>query len=293
MHISGFTIARNAIRYDYPLLESIRSLLPLVDEMVVAVGDSDDGTLDAVQSVGSEKLRIIETIWDPELRTGGTVLAQQTNLALDACSGDWCFYLQADEVIHENDWDRIQSSLRKNHSKRSIEGLSFRYHHFRADYGIRDPLPYRKQIRIVRSGTGARSVGDACGFGINGRTLKAVRTGAWIYHYGYVKPPEKMAAKLDYFVSLYDNRHVRAKHEFEPDDFQWDLRTCEPFRGTHPSVMAQRIAAKTWSTPNCSMLPRWRNQHFWSGLAHKNTRAIRRWIGKTHAFFALHRASSR
>lgn len=287
MQISGFTIARNAIRYDYPMLESIRSLLPLVDEMVVAVGHSDDGTLAAVRSLGSDKLRVIETVWDPLVRAGGTILAQQTNLALDACRGDWCFYLQADEVIHENDWERIRSALHKNLMRKSIEGLSFRYHHFRADYAIRDPLPYRRQVRIVRAGIGVRSVGDACGFGINGRALKAARTGAWIYHYGYVKPPEKMAAKVDYFVSLYDSQHVQTHTQFEPDDFQWDLRTCEPFRGTHPSVMASRIAAKNWPTPNCSMLPRWRNQRFWSGLAHKNTRTFRRWYARTREFFAV------
>ena len=103
MFVSGFTIVRNAILFDYPITESILSLLPLVDELVVAVGQSRDATRQVVASIGSPKLRIVDTVWDESARLGGTVLAQQTNLALDECKGDWCFYLQADEVIHERD----------------------------------------------------------------------------------------------------------------------------------------------------------------------------------------------
>ncbi len=277
MFVSGFTIVRNAVRYDYPVFESIRSLLPLVDEMVVAVGDSDDGTRECVLSINDPKLRIIDTAWDEALRRGGTILAQQTDIALAACRGDWCFYLQADEVLHEASYPRLQRAMQSNLNRRSVEGLSFRYHHFRADYGIRDPLPYRRQVRIVRPGIGIHSFGDACGFQVDGRKLRSKSTGAWIYHYGYVKPPRRMAAKMDYFNSLYDGRTVTPGKELQAEDYEWELRTCEPFRGSHPLVMKDRIAAMDWIAPRVQLIPRWRNCRFWGGLAHKNTRTIRRW----------------
>lgn len=277
MFVSGFTIARNAVRYDYPIVESIRSILPIVDEMIVAVGDSCDGTRALIESIGSSKVRIIDTCWDESLRRGGTVLAQQTNLALDACRGDWAFYLQADEVVHENDLDRIEQGMLQNVHRRSIEGLSFRYHHFRADYTIRDPLPYRRQVRVVRRGVGVRSVGDACGFAISDRKLHVAPSKAWVYHYGYVKPPKHMAAKMDYFLSLYDGRHVTPGAEVESDKFQWDLTTCEPFTASHPAVMSERIARKDWETPDVRLVSRWRNPMYWQGLAYKNSRTIRRW----------------
>lgn len=44
MKISGFTIIRNAVLNDYPITEAIRSILPVVDEMIVLVGDSEDET---------------------------------------------------------------------------------------------------------------------------------------------------------------------------------------------------------------------------------------------------------
>ena len=291
MQVSGFTIARNAVRYDYPLRESITSILPLVDEMVVAVGDSDDGTLELVESINSPKVRIIHTVWDPELRSGGRVLAQQTNLALAACQGDWCFYLQADEVIHENDLDRISFSMQRHHRRPRIDGLTFRYHHFRADYGLRDPLPYRRQTRIIRSRREIRSVGDACGFGVVGRKLITAGTGAWVYHYGYVKPPRAMAAKMDYFLSLYDGRHVTAGMELQAEDYDWDLRTCERFTQSHPAVMADRIAAKDWPTPRVITLPRWRNRRFWAGLIYKNSRTIRRLFSRAGNVLNSHSAA--
>lgn len=277
MFVSGFTIVRNAVRYDYPVTESIRSLLPLVDEMVVAVGDSDDGTRERVLSIDSPKIRIINTVWDEELRRGGLILAQQTNLALAACRGDWCFYLQADEVLHELDYPRLKHAMQVNLNRLEVEGLSFRYHHFRASYGIRDPLPYRRQVRIVRPGAGIRSYGDACGFQVEGRKLRCRSAGGWVYHYGYVKPPRRMAAKMDYFLSLYDGRKVMPGAELKADGYEWDLRTCEPFRGSHPLVMQARIATMDWQTPRVELIPCWRNHRYWSGLAHKNTRTFRRW----------------
>ncbi len=277
MQVSGFTIVRNAILYDYPVVESIRSLLPLVDEMIVAVGSSCDATRQLIEDLDSSKIRIIDTVWDEQQRQGGTVLAEQTNLALQYCQGDWGFYLQADEVLHENDLDRIQAKMQRYLSKPDVDGLSFRYHHFRADYSIRDPLPYRRQVRIIRPGVGIISVGDACGFGIANRRLKSVATGAWVYHYGYVKPPQHMSAKMDYFSSLYNGRNVQPGQEPSADSYDWNLATCERFVGSHPAVMLARIAAKDWLTPEHTLRTRWRNPKFWAGLAHKNSRTLRRW----------------
>ncbi len=276
MRVAGFTIVRNAIHYDYPIVESITSALPLVDEMVVAVGRSCDATRELVAAIDSPKLRIIDTVWDDSVRQGGGVLAQQTDLAMQACSGDWLVYLQADEVLHENDLDRISAKMRATVHSPSVEGLSFRYHHFRADYGIRDPLPYRRQVRIVRPGIGVRSHGDACGFRIQDRKLRTSPTGAWVYHYGYVKPPRQMSAKMDYFTSLYDGRNVLPGEEQHTAAYRWNLATCEPFAGTHPAVMADRIAAKDWDTPDVQLISRWRNPIYWRGLVYKNTRTLRR-----------------
>jgi hypothetical protein len=61
-----------------------------------------DGTIDLVRGVGSPKLKIVESTWNPKLSSGGNVLAQQ-HVALFNCTGDWAIYLQSDEAIHERD----------------------------------------------------------------------------------------------------------------------------------------------------------------------------------------------
>ena len=132
MFVSGFTIVRNARRFDYPVIESIRSMLPLCDEVLVAVGKSDDDTLQMVQSIADPRIRIIETVWDDALREGGQVLAVETDKALAATNPEatWCLYLQADEVLHEADYPNIRAAMQRHATDQTCEGLLFKYRHF-------------------------------------------------------------------------------------------------------------------------------------------------------------------
>ena len=102
MKVSGFTFIRNGIKYDYPIVEAIKSILPICDEFIVAVGNSEDDTLKLIQNISNEKIKIIETVWDDSQRENGTVLALETDKAFKNISKDtdWCFYIQGDEVIH-------------------------------------------------------------------------------------------------------------------------------------------------------------------------------------------------
>ena len=192
--ISGFAFCRNAVAFDYPIVESIRSILPIVDEYVVNVGRSDDGTLDLIRSIRDPRVRIFETEWDETLRRDGLIFSQQTNLALARCKGDWAFYLQADEVVHEDDLDRIVRRLERSHPRREVLGLLFRYLHFKGDYSSVDPWSYHWEVRIIRNDGRLRSIGDACGFGCiedpvqqnlkAGPRRRLAKSGARIFHYG-------------------------------------------------------------------------------------------------------------
>ena len=68
MKVSGFTFVRNAVKYDYPVVESIRSILPVVDEFIVNIGRCEDGTLELIRSIGDPKIEIVESVWDATLR---------------------------------------------------------------------------------------------------------------------------------------------------------------------------------------------------------------------------------
>ena len=131
--ISGFTFVRDAVRLDYPIVESIRSALPIVSEYVVNVGDCTDNTLEVIEAIGDPRIRIVRTDWNPERFVAGATNADQTNIALDHCTSPWCLYLQADEVIHEEDFRRIQEAVAEYDHREDVDGLLFHYNHFGAD----------------------------------------------------------------------------------------------------------------------------------------------------------------
>ncbi|MFM7339766.1 MAG: glycosyltransferase, partial [Bacteroidota bacterium] len=117
MKISGCTFVRNGFLLGYPVKESLHSLLTICDEVVIAIGNSEDETLSYVQSLQDPRIIIIETEWDDTLREGGQILAQQTNIALNACTGDWVIYLQADEVLNESEYEQIKQAMHKADSR--------------------------------------------------------------------------------------------------------------------------------------------------------------------------------
>lgn len=252
MKVVGFTFIRNAIKYDYPVLESINSLLPLCDEVVVAVGNSDDGTLGLIQRIGSPKIRIIETVWDDSLREGGRVLAVETDKALAAVptDADWAIYLQADEVLHEADYATIRAGMAQWQDDKAVEGLLLNYRHFYGSYDyVGDSYRwYRREIRIVRPGMGVQSYRDAQGFRRADNCKLRVRLlDATVHHYGWVKPPAAMQRKQETFNKLWHSDEWVAQNVAPAEEFDYSqVDSLQRFTGTHPAAMQPRINAQNW-----------------------------------------------
>ena len=253
MKVSGFTFVRNAIKFDYPIVEAITSILPVCDEMIVAVGNSDDATLALIKSINSPKIKIIQTTWDDTLREGGKVLAIETNKALAALSpdSDWYFYIQGDEVVHEQYLPNIQKAMQDNLNDPKVEGLLFKYLHFYGSYQyVADAQRwYRQEIRIIRNQGNITSYRDAQGFRtIDNKKLSVKWIDAFVYHYGWVKSPEiqkeKMKSSINFWTT--DEESVGVKKHYE-DNFDYsEIDSLRNFNGTHPAVMQTRIARVNW-----------------------------------------------
>lgn len=246
--ISGFTFVKNAVKFDYPVVESILSILDVVDEMIVNVGKSDDTTLKLIRSIKSphkHKIRIIEREWPPQFTEKSRILAMQTNIALYECRYDWCFYIQADELFHPDDAPLIRRAIEKVHNNRDIEGILFDYVHFFGDYNwCADSYSwYRKEIRIIRNHIGVTSYKDAQGFRLDCKKLKVLDSGARIHHYGWVRLPEKMQKKKEYHDSLHHRGDERKEinKNFRYENFI-DPKALKRFKGKHPDLMEKRIA---------------------------------------------------
>lgn len=251
MKISGFTFVRNAVKLDYPVVESITSILPVCDEMIVCLGNSDDGTEELIRNIPSDKIRIIHSVWDDTLREGGRVLAVETDKAFDAVSADsdWCFYIQADEVLHEKYHDPIIQAAQKYKDDKRVEGLLFDYVHFYGTYGyVGDSRRwYRKEIRMVRNDKNIRSWKDAQGFRKNEEKLNVKSSGAEIYHYGWVKSPQKQQEKQKNFHRLWHPDETVKKMTGNSDEFNYSgIDSLSQFGGTHPDVMQERVASVDW-----------------------------------------------
>ncbi len=251
MKITGFTFIRNAILYDYPIVEAIRSILPLCDEVVVAVGQSEDATLELVRSIAPEKVRVIETIWDDSLREGGHVLALETDKAFDAISEntDWCIYIQGDEVLHEQDYPAIRTAMQQHLADDRVEGLLFKYRHFYGSYSyIGDSRNwYRHEVRIVRKDARIRSYKDAQGFRKAGQKLRVAAIDAHVHHYGWVKHPQQQQLKQRNFNKLWHDDAWMETNIPALTDFDYSkIDSLRPFTGTHPKVMQPRIERMNW-----------------------------------------------
>jgi len=262
MKISAFTYVRNGKTFGYPFIESIKSLLPIVDEYIVVVGDSTDGTREAVEKIGDDKIKIVDTIWDDNLRKGGKVFAQQANIGLDSTcvDSDWLFHLQADEVIHEKDFAIILQNLEKNLSNKKVDGFLLRFVNFFGDFNHYCPSRrfHQREIRIIRNDRSIRSYKDSMGFRkfhtpelINekGTKLLVKQIEATVYHYSWSKAPKTQKAKNIEFGKRYHPtddfiKDFEAVHGEAYDYREYDY--LKVFTGTHPAAIQQVVAAQDW-----------------------------------------------
>ncbi len=252
MKVSGFSFVRNAVKLDYPVVESIMSILPMVEEFVISVGKSDDGTLEMIRALNEPKIKIIESIWDDSLRSGGRVLAVETDKALAAIDpkSDWAFYIQADEIVHEQYHTPLRKAMEQHLENPKVEGLLLHYHHFYGSYDyVGDSRKwYRNEIRIIRNIPGMHSFRDAQGFRINNKLIHVKQTDGWMYHYGWVKPPDIQQRKHIEFNKLWHSDDWVKKNIPETESCDYSkIDSLKKFEGSHPKVMKKRIQQKNWN----------------------------------------------
>lgn len=252
MKVSGFTFVRNAVKYDYPVIAAIRSILPLCDEVIVSVGNSDDGTLELIQSINSPKIKIFHSVWDDSLKEGGRILAVETDKAFAHVSADadWAFYIQADEVLHEDGYPAIKEAMERYKDDSRVEGLLFKYRHFFGSYDFIGDCRtwYQYEIRVIKNDKKITSYRDAQGFRKEGQKLHVKKVDAYIHHYGWVKDPEAQARKLNNSFQLYNgNNEEKMKTRVPINQFDYgEVESLERFTGTHPAVIRERIKEKNW-----------------------------------------------
>lgn len=251
-NIAGYTYVRNGFEYGVPFIESIKSVLPVCEEFIVVVGDSTDGTREAIEALNSPKIKIVDTQWDMNLRKGGKVFAQQSNIGIDAINGDWVFHIQADEVMHENDLPKIKEAVERYSKDLEVDGLLFPFLHFWGDYNHiqNSRRVHRNEIRVFKNRGLIRAYRDSQGFrkyktidgyesgAEPGQKLKVKFLNAPVYHYNGVKDHLAMHNKIKNFNYFY-GADIEA-----PENSGFNYHTVPrvtKFKGLHPVVMRDKI----------------------------------------------------
>ena len=242
MKVSGFTFLRNAVINGYPFEESIRSILPVVDEFICVIGESQDETRARVSAIGDKKIRMVDSQWNESMQDRGFVYGQQKMIAQYNCSGDWAFYLEGDEVLHEAEVDQIRQTMQDNLSDLEVEALYFDFLHF---YGTPEQVGiggYRRAPRIIRNTI--RTIAPDGLFWVvmdrnkKGRYPRAKHAGGNIYHYGHCRSVSKMSEKLNQVGKYWGSSHK----EFQSYG-SIDIAELRPFTGSHPELMEDWIAS--------------------------------------------------
>lgn len=256
MTIDGFTYVRNGIKMGYPFIPSIQSLLPLVNKLYVVVGDSDDGTREAIEALQNSKIVIIDTTWDETRRENGTIFKEQANIGLKACTADWCFHIQADEVLKEDAYPNILKQITRANQHNDIDGLLFPYYHFWGDYQhIRNTRgTHAYEIRAFKNHRQVFSYKDSQGFrkvtednpSSKEKKLNVLKIKTPIFHYSYTRNPKLMNKKSNYFHKFWHDDKWIEKNTNQLDfDFN-AVDQLELFEGSHPSYMDTFISKKDW-----------------------------------------------
>ena len=270
MKISGFTFIRNGNALGYPFAPSIRSLLPLCDEVIVNVPHSTDGTLESVKAIGDPNIRIIESEWNEQQKVGDPVMRLHTDRALEQCAGDWCVYIQADEVLHEATIPAMRAAMESELGNPAVEGLLVDYTHFYGSFWteVYSFGWYYKEVRVVRRSPEIRAWGGAQGFRTTaGEKLRVKESGGRYFHYGFALEPGQARAKLGNLSALYGDETRARAIAARPARFYHDDQKVRPFKGTHPAVMRELAAAADWTYSSRNPLIRFRRDYFWEDIA--------------------------
>jgi len=260
MTISAYTYVRNGLAMGYPFIQSILSVIDIVDDFVVVLGDSTDGSREAIDALKSPKIRVLDTVWDMQLKTGGKLFAQQSNLGLAEMKGDWVIHIQADEVFHENDTTKLLDYIKRYDSNPRVEGLLFPFLNFRGDYNHihTGRKAHRFEIRAFRNNPLIRAYRDSQGFrkfsseeayrqNEKGNKLRVVKIDVPVFHYNFVRSPKQMKEKTIFFQKFFHEGEELEKKIKSLQEFDYNqVDKLEKFDGDHPKSMASIIANKDW-----------------------------------------------
>lgn len=247
--LSAYSYLYQGVAFDYPFIESLQSVLPVVDELVVTYAEPcPDGTYEQLLRLAAHypQLRLLPSrLWTaPDKPLDGSLIRQAAEEAMAACTGDWLWHLQADEVYSNADAKKVRELVNVSHHQ-DVHGFIFNVLHFYGDANtVVGPQGaaagwYLQCVRLSRKGAGQHE-GDAWTQSLIPAVAHGLRrTDITLYHYGHLRQAAVAEDKNRFMYSLYRADGQRPAHFVRPEQTQHCL---VPFDGQHPESMAPRLA---------------------------------------------------
>ena len=247
MNIYGFSLIKNGVEFDYPFMESFASMLPIVNNLYINVGRSKDKTEEKCREINKDKIKIFTKDWDEDRTDRGHILSDNTNYILkilknsienNELNSAWGLYLQADEVIHQEELNLIKCDIQKANDE-GFDCVCFRYVHFWQSHNsiAINKKWYPNEIRAIKLKTDIESYGDAQSFR---RYQRKYYSNAHIYHYGHVRDQKAYTKKVDRMIMYYCSPVEWKKFSRKWKRKDRNTETLS-FLVDHPKIMRSRI----------------------------------------------------
>lgn len=115
MFISFFCIATEPLKNKYPILESIKSILPLADEIVVILGRDEEESARRIRDL-DKKVKIYKTdLWP--IDWSYDVMTYHFDYGLKKCQGDFCVKFDIDYIFKYEDGFKLDKVLKEDYHK--------------------------------------------------------------------------------------------------------------------------------------------------------------------------------
>jgi len=110
--ISGYTTIFNGEKAGLPYIESIQSVLPHVDELVIIDGESTDGTYEKLQEMfgNDEKIKIYQKPYD---MSEPGIDGQQKAYSRALCTSKYCLQFDADQIFEDGEKYKLKDLVKK------------------------------------------------------------------------------------------------------------------------------------------------------------------------------------
>ena len=162
--ISGFMIIKDALKQGYPFVEAIASALPVCDEFLISDGYSTDGTYETIEKIAqlNRKVKIYRQKWP--VAKSASFLADVTNDVRKKCQSEYIFYVQANEIVHEESFAFIEALPEM---RPDVNTFSFPYMQF---LGI-EKFTEGFRLRFSKNLPEIEAVSDAWTLGLSRKSL--------------------------------------------------------------------------------------------------------------------------